>query len=241
MIEPSVIRRKLRAAPRRWAQPRRGGAWPARPLRPPEAVSRSPRKRRRAAACSRAASPAGSAARIGQTAGALRLAGRASRRERAFALDKAARDIVGDRSDDPVDLLAFRDQHPPVEGILEEAIGPPVASHVDKGDHVEKEPRALALGQRQIEHVDARRRLPHDGFESAFEQREAARLDFAQIRNRLGAFGVFHSREPHRRRKVGLRRLRTLGSSSMASVPKLARSPAAIPTPAADSMAFRRN
>ena len=128
-----------------------------------------------------------------------------------------------------------------MQRVLEEAIGPAVAPHVDEGDHVDKDARMLALRQRQIEHVDARRRLPHDGFQRAFEQRQAACLDLPQISDRFRALGVLRSRAPHRRREVRLRRLRPSGMSSMASVPKLARSPAAIPTPAADSKAPRPN
>ena len=52
--------------------------------------------------------------------------------------------------------------------------------------------------KRQIEHVDARRGLPHDGLERAFEQRQTPRFDFAQVRDRLGALGVFDPRPPDR-------------------------------------------
>ena len=107
-----------------------------------------------------------------------------------------------------------------MQRVLEETVGSPVAPHLDEGDHVEKDARPFARGERQIEQVDARRRLPHDGFELALEQREAPDLDLAQLRDRLGALGVLDPRAPDRGGEIGLRRLRNSGFSSIASVPK---------------------
>ena len=187
VIEPSVIRRKLKASPSRWPKPRRAGAGAA----------------RAAAAALRlwggGLGSASSAAAPGPRrpgGGLSRLLGFALGRERPLPLDQAPRDIVGHRRDDLVDLLALGDEHPAVQRVLEEAVGAPVAPHLDEGDHVEKDARTLALGERQVEQVHARRRLAHDRFELAFEQRQAPDLDLAQFRDRLGAFGVLDPRAP---------------------------------------------
>ncbi len=132
-------------------------------------------------------------------------------RQRALALDEAARDIVRAGGDDGVDLRALGDQHPPVERVLEEAVGAPVARHLDEGDHVEKDARPVALGERQVEEVDPRRRLAHHGLQRALQEREAAELDLPQFRDRVGALGVLDPRAPERGRKVGLPRRRPLG------------------------------
>ena len=177
VTEPSVMRRKAKALPMRRPRARFGRG--------------------------RLAEGRGRRLRLGLGSGRLRpaksrLGSRLDRlarlvafgRQSPLALDEPPRHVIGDGGDDPVDLLALGDQHPTVQRVLGKAVGSPVAPHLDKGDHVEKETRPLARGERQIEQVDARGRLPHQGFELALEQREASHLDLAQLRDRIGALGV---------------------------------------------------
>ena len=70
--------------------------------------------------------------------------------------------------------------------------------HVDEGDHVDEQTRMIAARQRQIKHVDVRRRLRDDRLERAFEQRQTAHFNLAQIRDRLGALGVLDPRQTDR-------------------------------------------
>ena len=90
--------------------------------------------------------------------------------QRAFALDQTARDVIGHGSDDRVDRLAFGHQQAALARVLEKSIGALVMRHVDKRDHVEEEPRMLALRQRHIEQVDALRRLVDDLLQRALKR-----------------------------------------------------------------------
>jgi len=125
------------------------------------------------------------------------------RGQRALALDETAGDVTGDRGGDRVDRLALGNQHPAVAGVLMEAISAPIVGHVDEGDHVHEQTRMVAPRQRQIEHVDVPGRLCDHRLERAFEQRQTAHFNLAQIRDRLGAFGVLDPRLPDRGCEVG--------------------------------------
>ena len=204
MIDPNVIRNRLSASPSRRRNRRRGGA-----AHSPAAASITSLAAWTDAGLPRAAPPASGQARgpFASACGAFSAGGAcASRRlrgQRALALDETAGDIIGDRGGDGVDRLAFGDQHPAVACVLMEPVGAPVVRHVDEGDHVDEQTRMIAPRQRQIKHVDVRRRLRDDGLERAFEQRQTAHFNLAQIRNRLGALGVLDPRLPDRGCEVG--------------------------------------
>ena len=125
---------------------------------------------------------------------------------RALALDQTARDIIGDSSDNRVGRLAFGHQHAAVARVLKKSIGALIVRHVDERDHVEKEARMLALGQRQIKQVDALRRLVDDRLQRALKRFEADNLELAHLRDRLGALGVLDPRLPDRGCEVRLGR-----------------------------------
>ena len=143
---------------------------------------------------------------IGQVAGPFASAGGgrgpSARREstvtRAFALDQAARDIIGGGGNDRVDRLAFGYQHAAVARVLEKSIGALIVRHVDEGDHVEEEARMLALRQRQIEQVERLRRLVDDGLQRALKRFETDNLEIAHLRDRIGALGVLDPSLPDR-------------------------------------------
>ena len=200
MIDPSTVNNRLSASSSRSESRRRRGAGVS-----AAASSTSPSSMGGLKDCPSGAEAIGEALLL-LAAGLRRFRRAVVRGERPLALDEPARDIIGDGGRDRVDRLAFGDQHAAVTRVLKEAIGAPVVRHVDEGDHVEEKARMLALSQRQIEHVDARRGLSDDGFKRVLELAQTAELNFAQVRDRLGALGVFDSRLPDRGCEVRLGR-----------------------------------
>jgi pseudouridine-5'-phosphate glycosidase len=125
---------------------------------------------------------------------------------RALTLDQTARDIIGDSSNDRVGRLAFGHQHPALTRVLEKSVGALIVRHVDERDHVEKEARMLALGQRQIKQVDALRRPVDDRLQRALKCFEADNLELAHLRDRIGALGVLDPSLPNRGDEIRLAR-----------------------------------
>jgi pseudouridylate synthase len=125
---------------------------------------------------------------------------------RALTLDQTARDIIGDSSNDRVGRLAFGHQHPALTRVLEKSVGALIVRHVDERDHVEKEARMLALGQRQIKQVDALRRPVDDRLQRALKRFEADNLELAHLRDRIGALGVLDPSLPNRGDEIRLAR-----------------------------------
>ncbi len=163
VTKPSDMMTKAKALPNRWPEVAREGA----------ASAPDP-----AGVCGTGTAP-GAASRTEGSAGSSNGRSGQARRpgafvdslgsERPFALDELARNVIGDRDDDPLHPLALGDQEASVERILEETIGPAVAVHLDECDHIQKKARVLARRERQIEQIDARERLTHHGLELGLE------------------------------------------------------------------------
>ena len=64
----------------------------------------------------------------------------------------------------------------------------------------------LALGQRQIKHVDALGRLVDDRLQHALKRFEADNLELAHLRDRIGALGVLDPSLPDRGDEIRLAR-----------------------------------
>ena len=73
---------------------------------------------------------------------------------RMFALDHAARDIAGDGIDDDGHVMRLGDHDAAEAGVLHEAVDALVAPHHHMRDHVDPQPRRLALADAAIEQVD---------------------------------------------------------------------------------------
>ena len=111
--------------------------------------------------------------------------------QRLLALDQPPRHIVRHRCDDPLGALVLGDQHPAVAGVLKEAERAAVVGEIDEADHVEEQPRPLAVGDAEVEQFDVVGRLiddrPHRVFEH-FQTRDLRLADFGERVVLLGAF-----------------------------------------------------
>ncbi len=111
-----------------------------------------------------------------------------------FALDHAARDIIGDGVDDRSDLMGFGDHDAAETGVLHEAIDPLVASHQHMRDHVDPQPRRIALADAAIEQIDLIRNLREQRVERLVENFEPGHFGVAQIDHDAGAIGSLDPR-----------------------------------------------
>ena len=115
-----------------------------------------------------------------------------------FALDHAARDIVGDGVDDRRDIMGFGDHDAAEAGILHEAIDALVAPHQDMGDDVDPQPRRFALADAAIEQIDLFGNLREQGIERLVQDFEPGHFGVAQIDDDAGAIGGLDPRLPQR-------------------------------------------
>ena len=101
-----------------------------------------------------------------------------------------------------VDALALVQHRTDVPAILHQAVGAPVAAHLDEGHHVDEEPRVLARHESGVEEVDLGRHLGQDGFEHLAQEFEPRQFRVAEVAERLGAIGHLHPCGPDRRRQA---------------------------------------
>ncbi len=83
--------------------------------------------------------------------------------------------------------------------VLKKAIGAAVVAQIDKADHVEEQPRPLAVGDAGIEQLDSLGRLIEDranGLEQQFEPRD---FRLPEVGDRLALLGALDARAPDRR------------------------------------------
>ena len=126
-----------------------------------------------------------------------------------FALDHAAGDIIGDGVDDRGDLVGFGDHDAAETGILHKAVDALVASHHDMGDHVDPQPRRVALADAAIEQIDLFRNLREQRVERLVQDFEPRHLGVTQVDDDPGAVGGLDPRlpqriaQPHRTRIAG--------------------------------------
>ncbi len=113
-----------------------------------------------------------------------------------FALDHAARDIIGDGVDDRGDIMGFGDHDAAETGILHEAIDALVASHHHMGDHIDPQPRRFALADAAIEQIDRIRNLREQRVERLVENFEPGHFGIAQVDDDAGAIGGLDPRLP---------------------------------------------
>ncbi len=139
--------------------------------------------------------------RIGLGARADMFAGGAAaapvRGERLLALDQAARDIVRNRRDDALGAVAFRDQHAAVARVLEEAERAAIVCEVDEADHVEEQPRPVAVADAEIEQFHIVGRLVEDRPDRVLKKFEPRGLGLAQIGERLVLLGALGAGAAH--------------------------------------------
>ena len=121
-----------------------------------------------------------------------------------FALDHAARDIIGDGIDDGGDVVGFGDHDAAETGVLHEAIDPLVASHHHMGHHIDPQPRRVALADAAIEQIDLFGDLREQRIERLVENFEPRHFGIAQVDDDAGAIGRLDPRlaqriaQPHR-------------------------------------------
>ena len=106
-----------------------------------------------------------------------------------FALDHAAGDIIGDGIDDGRDVVGFGNHDAAEAGVLHEAVDPLVASHQHMGDHVDPQPRRIALADAAIEQIDLFGNLREQRIERLVENFEPGHFGIAQIDHDAGAIG----------------------------------------------------
>ena len=127
-----------------------------------------------------------------------------------LALDHAARDIVGDGIDDDGHVVRFGEHDAAEAGVLHEAVDALVAPHHDMRDHVDPQPRRLALADAAIEQVDLLGHLREQRIERLVEDLEPRDLGIAQFDDDAGAVGGLDPRlaqrvaQPRRSRLAGL-------------------------------------
>ncbi len=120
------------------------------------------------------------------------------RHQRMLALDQPARDIIGDGIDDRGDVMRFGEHDAAETGVLHEAIDPLVASHQHMRDHVDPQPRRIALADAAIEQIDLVGDLPEQRIERLVENFEPRHFGVAQIDHDAGAIGGLDPRLPQR-------------------------------------------
>ena len=144
------------------------------------------------------------------------------RHQRMLALDHAARDIVGDGVDDRRDLMGLGDDDAAEPGILHEAVDALVASHQHMGDHVDPQPRRIALADAAIEQIDLIRNLREQRVERIVQNFQPRHFGVAQVDDDPGAISGLDPRLPQRiaqpepdaiRRRHGFRYLTRLTSA----------------------------
>ena len=126
------------------------------------------------------------------------------RHQRVLALDHAAGDVVGDGIDDDGHVMRLGDHDAAEAGVLHEAVDALVAPHHDMGDHVDPQPRRIALADAAVEQVDLLGHLREQGIERLVENLEPRHLGIAQIDHDAGAVGGLDPRLPQASRsRVG--------------------------------------
>ena len=104
-----------------------------------------------------------------------------------FALDHAARDIIGDGIDDRRDIVGFGDHDAAEARVLHEAIDALVAAHHHMRHHVDPQPRRVALADAAIEQIDLIRHLREQRIERLVQNFEPGDFGVAQIDDDAGA------------------------------------------------------
>ena len=94
------------------------------------------------------------------------------------------------------DIVGFGDHDAAETGILHETIDALVASHHDMGDHVDPQPRRLALADAAIEQIDLFRNLREQRIERLVENFQPGHFGIAQVDDDAGAIGGLDPRLP---------------------------------------------
>ena len=115
-----------------------------------------------------------------------------------LALDHAAGDIVGDGIDDDRDVMRLGYHDAAETGILHEAVDALVAAHQHMRDHVDPQPRRLALADATIEQVDLFGDLREQRIERLVQDLEPGHLGIAQFDHDAGAVGGLDPGLPQR-------------------------------------------
>ena len=129
---------------------------------------------------------------------------------RMFALDHAARDIVGNGIDHHGHVVGFGEHDAAEAGVLHEAVDPLVASHQDVRDDVNPQPRRFALADAAIEQVDLFRHLREQRIERLVQDFQPGDLGIPQFDDDAGAIGSLDPRlaqgvaQPHWTHVAGL-------------------------------------
>jgi len=113
-----------------------------------------------------------------------------------LALDHAAGDVIGDGVDDDGHIMRFGEHDAAEAGVLHEAVDALVAPHQDVRDHVDPQPRRLALADAAVEQVDPLGHLRKQGVERLVQDFEPRDLGIAQLDHDTGAVGGLDPRLP---------------------------------------------
>ena len=113
--------------------------------------------------------------------------GHRGRDQRVFALDHAARHIIGNGVDDSGDIMGLGDHDAAEPGVLHEAIDALVAPHHHMRHHIDPQPRRIALADAAIEQVDLVRHLGKQRVQRLVQNFEPGHFSIAQIDDDAGA------------------------------------------------------
>ena len=105
---------------------------------------------------------------------------------RPLALDDALGDVAHDHVGDVVDARRLEDDGPSKPGVLEEAVGAPVAVHHHEGGHVDPEPRRRAAGDVEDEGLVVLGDLGEDASELVGEHLQPGALGVAKLDHDVG-------------------------------------------------------
>ena len=111
-----------------------------------------------------------------------------------FALDQAARDVIGHGINHHRHIVRLGDHDAAEARVLREAIDALVAAHRNMRHRVDPQPRRLAPADAAIEQVDLARDLVEYGIERLVQQLEAGDLGIVQVDDDGGALGVIDAR-----------------------------------------------
>src|SRR5258708_7819886 len=114
--------------------------------------------------------------------------------QRVLALDHAAGDIIGDGVDERGDVMRLRDHDAAEAGVLHEAIDALVAPHHDMGDHVDPQPRRVALADAPIEQIDLFRDFLEQRIQRLAQNFKPRHFGVTQIDDDAGAVGSLDPR-----------------------------------------------
>ena len=95
--------------------------------------------------------------------------------------------VVGNSLDDRCDIMGLGQHDAAEAAVLDETVDPLVAAHQHMGDHVDPQPRRLALADAAVEHIDLSRNFGEQRIERLIEDFKPGHFGIAQLDHDAGS------------------------------------------------------